>query len=135
MLNRIDPAGEADSDEAINISPLIDIVFILLLFFIVTSVFVREAGVEVNKPESRTAQALDRNSIFIAVTAEGRVHHAGTEIGIHGIGPALRRMQAHPSQPVIVQADGRVPTQLLISVLDEVKRGGIRSVSVATLNQ
>jgi biopolymer transport protein ExbD len=135
MLNRMADETGSEADDTINISPLIDIVFLLLLFFIVTSVFVREAGVEVKKPEARAAEMLDRNSIYIAVTAEGRVHHGGAEIGLHGIGPTLRRIEARPSQPVIIQADGRVPTQLLISVLDEVKLAGMQLVNVATLKK
>ena len=135
MLNRLDPTSEGEAEDGINISPLIDCVFILLLFFIVTSVFVREAGVEVKKPESRTAQTLDQNSIYIALTAEGGVHYGGEEIGLHGIRPMLRRISARSTQPVIIQADGRVSTQRLVSVLDEVKRGGLQSVSVATLKQ
>src|SRR5210317_1668249 len=117
MLSKMDPALEDQSDEGINISPLIDIVFILLLFFIVTSVFVQEAGVEVNKPESSMAQTLDQNSIFLGVTADGSIHYAGTEIGLYGIGPTLRRLDVRPDQPVVIQADGMVTTQVLISVL------------------
>lgn len=133
MLSKIDPALEDPGEEGINISPLIDIVFLLLLFFIVTSVFVQETGVEVTKPQSRQARVLDRNSIFIAVTAEGAIHYGGVEIGLHGIGPTLRRLEARVDQPVIIQADGRVPTQLLLTVLDEVKASGVESVSVTAL--
>jgi biopolymer transport protein ExbD len=135
MLSKMDPASEDQADEGINISPLIDIVFILLLFFIVTSVFVQEAGVEVNKPESSMAQTLDRNSIFLGVTADGGIHYAGTEIGLYGIGPTLRRLEARPDQPVVIQADGMVTTQVLISVLDEIKATGALNVSVATLEK
>jgi biopolymer transport protein ExbD len=107
----------------------------LLLFFIVTSVFVQEAGVEVNKPESSMAETLDRDSIFIGVTADGGIHYAGTEIGLYGIVPTLRRIDARPDQPVVIQADGMVTTQVLISVLDEVKSTGAINVSVATLKK
>lgn len=135
MLNRMDPATEEETGDGINISPLIDIVFILLLFFIVTSVFVRESGVEVKRPESRQAEVLDRNSILIALTADGTVHYGGSEIGLHGIGPTLRRLGVRPDQPVIIQADGRVSTQVLVSVLDEVKAAGVLNASVATTRE
>ena len=63
----------------INISPLIDMVFILLIFFIVTTVFVEETGVEVEKPEAASAMQLDKNSVLIAVTTKGQVVYGGKE--------------------------------------------------------
>lgn len=123
------------SDDGINISPLIDIVFILLLFFVVTSVFIEETGVEVNKPDSKSAQALDRQSIIIAITADGRVYYGGQEIGLYGIGPVLSLLAVTPDQPVVVQADGEASTQSLISALDEVKAAGVENVNVATLQE
>ena len=65
----------------INISPLIDMVFILLIFFIVTTVFVEETGVDVEKPEAASAVQLEKNSILIAVTSKGQVVYGGKEIG------------------------------------------------------
>lgn len=135
MLNQDSLSTDTGSDDGINISPLIDIVFILLLFFVVTSVFIEETGVEVNKPDSKSAQSLDRQSIIIAITADGRVYYGGQEIGLYGIGPVLSRLAATPDQPVVVQADGETSTQSLISALDEVKAAGIENVNVATLQE
>jgi biopolymer transport protein ExbD len=135
MLNQDSLSVDEGSDDGINISPLIDIVFILLLFFVVTSVFVEETGVEVNKPDSKSAQALDRQSIIIAITADGRVHYGGQEIGLYGIGPVLSQLAVTPDQPVVIQADGEASTQFLISALDEVKAAGIENVNVATLQE
>lgn len=123
------------SDDGINISPLIDIVFILLLFFVVTSVFIEETGVEVTKPDSKSAQSLDRQSIIIAITGDGRVYYGGQEIGLYGIGPVLSRLAVTSDQPVVVQADGETRTQTLISALDEVRAAGIENVNVATLQE
>jgi biopolymer transport protein ExbD len=135
MLNQESYATNDESDDGINISPLIDIVFILLLFFVVTSVFIEETGVEVNKPDSKQSQSLDRQSIYIAITADGRVHYGGQEIGLLGIGPTLSRLGVTPDQPVIIQADGLASTQTLISALDEVKSAGVENVNVASLKQ
>ena len=135
MLKQESYSAEEESDDGINISPLIDIVFILLLFFIVTSVFIEETGVEVNKPDSKQSQPLDRKSIYIAITADGRVHYGGEEIGLYGIGPMLSRLAVTSDQAVVIQADGQATTQFLISALDEVKAAGIENVNVATLNQ
>jgi len=135
MLNIESYSNDDNSDDGINISPLIDIVFILLLFFIVTSVFIEETGVEVNKPDSKQSQSLDRQSIYIAITAEGKIHYGGEEIGLYGIGPTLNRLAVTPDHPVVIQADGQATTQILISALDEVKAAGVENVNVATLKK
>lgn len=126
---------QQDSGANINISPLIDIVFILLLFFIVTSVFVQETGIEVERPESSQAVILERESIYVAVSADLKVYFGGSEIGIQGILPTLQRLGPTEDRPVIIQVDGRVPTQFLVSVIDEVKRAGIQTINLATVDQ
>ena len=135
MLNQEIYSEDDGSEDGINISPLIDIVFILLLFFVVTSVFIEETGVEVNKPDSAQSQSLDRKSIFIAITANGRVYYGGEEIGLYGIGPTLSRLAVTADQPVVIQADGQASTQFLIAALDEIKAAGVENVNVATLKQ
>ena len=125
---------QQDSGANINISPLIDIVFILLLFFIVTSVFVQETGIEVERPKSSQAVTLERESIYVAVNADRKVYFGGSEIGLQGILPTLQRLSPTEDQPVIIQVDGRVPTQFLVSVIDEVKRAGIQTINLATLD-
>ena len=73
--------------------------------------------------------------IMIAITADGRVHYGGQEIGLYGIGPVLSRLAVTPEQPVVIQADGEASTQFLISALDEVKAAGVENVNVATLQE
>ncbi len=120
------------SDE-INISPLIDMVFILLIFFIVTTTFVEETGVEVTKPQASSALDLNKNSILIAITANGKVVYGGREIGTGGVRSTVRRLLTDaPESPVIIQSDKIVPTELLVRVIDESKLGGARAVSIST---
>ncbi len=116
----------------INVSPLIDMVFILLIFFIVTTVFVEETGVEITKPKAASAQPLDQNSILIAITAGGEVIYADREIGISGVRPTLSRLFVRDMLPVIIQADREVPTHLLVRVVDEANLAGAPVVSIAT---
>lgn len=118
--------------EQINISPLIDMVFILLIFFIVTTVFVEETGVEVNKPQAASARDLEKNSILVAVTESGQVVFAGRDVGVAGLGAVVRRLNQKEPMPVIVQADASVPTRLLVRVIDEAKLAGAPAVSIAT---
>jgi biopolymer transport protein ExbD len=123
-----------DSEEVndINVSPLIDMVFILLIFFIVTTTFVEETGVEVDKPQAASAAALNKNSILLAVTAEGRVVYGGQDIGINGVRALVKRMTTQEEVPVIIQADKNASAGVVVRVIDEAKLGGAKNVSIAS---
>jgi biopolymer transport protein ExbD len=116
----------------IDISPLMDVVFILLIFFIVTTTFVEETGVEVDKPQAASEQMLEKTSIMIAITADGEVVYGGRKIGLGGVQPLVKRELAKEEVPVIVQADKVVPSGLMVQVIDEAKLGGAKKVSIAT---
>ena len=89
-----------------DLSPMIDCVFILLIFFIVTTVFQKPPGVEVERPDASEGSVLDKNSILIAVTADNKVFWGGEEIGIGGIQNAIRpQLLENAEMPVIIQAD------------------------------
>jgi len=123
-----------DSEEVndINVSPLIDMVFILLIFFIVTTTFVDETGVEVDKPQAASAAALDKNSILLAVTTQGQVVYGGQEIGVNGVRTLVRRMTDQDAVPVIIQADKNASAGVVVRVIDEAKLGGAKNVSLAS---
>jgi len=117
----------------INVSPLIDIVFILLIFFIVTTVFVEETGVDVQRPEAASASDLEKNSILIAITEEGKVVYGGNEIGSNGVrGTVKRLLQREPDMPVIIQADKAASVELYTKVHDEAALAGAESIHLAT---
>jgi len=129
---RVFSSGRGASED-INISPLIDMVFILLIFFIVTTVFVEETGVEVTKPQAASQIQLEKNSILIAITANNNVVYGGREIGINGVRSIVKRLiQDDPRMPVIIQADENVPTRILVRVIDEAKLAGANSVNIST---
>lgn len=123
--------GDTASDE-INISPLIDVVFILLIFFIVTTTFVEETGVEIKKPQAISAKQLKKESIMIAITNNAQVIYGGRDIGTAGVRSLVDRLLAKGDIPVIIQADKRVNVELLVKVIDEAKMGGAISVNIAT---
>ena len=124
---------ESDTLEEINISPLIDMVFILLIFFIVTTVFVEETGVEVDKPQAMSASQLEKNSILLAVTPEGQVVYGGRDIGLAGVRPLVRRLTQKEEIPVIIQGDKNANYGLAIQVYDECKLAKAKEVSFATV--
>jgi biopolymer transport protein ExbD len=133
-MGRFRESSNEDGGEAgIDMSPLIDCVFILLIFFIVTTTFVEESGVEVDKPQAASASNLEKTSILIALTAKGEVVYGGRDIGVRGVrGIVTRVLQKDAETPVIVQADSAAQTGLLVRVVDEAKLAGARKVSIAT---
>jgi biopolymer transport protein ExbD len=132
-MGRFRMAAAADaSAPGIDISPLMDCVFILLIFFIVTTTFVEETGVEVDKPTAVSGVHLEKTSLLIALTEQGQVVYGGREIGASGVQPLVKRMLRKEEIPVIIQADAGAPSALLVRVIDEAKLAGALKVSVAT---
>ena len=132
-MGRFSAAAEDDGNEAgIDMSPLIDCVFILLIFFIVTTVFVEETGVEVDRPQAASASQLEKTSILIALTGKGEVVYGGREIGVSGVQPLVKRMLQKEDIPVIIQADQASQSGLLVRIIDEARLAGATKVNVAT---
>jgi len=119
-------------NSGVDIAPLLDMVFILLIFFIVTSTFTRETGVDVSKPKASSAQELARESILVGVSREGTIHINESQVNLSSLRAILRSMVAEaPDRPVIIVADRDAPTGRLVDVLDECNEARVRKVSVA----
>ncbi|WP_193213855.1 ExbD/TolR family protein [Luteolibacter marinus] len=117
----------------VDISPLIDVVFLLLIFFIVTTVFVKETGVEISKPRAASSDDLNKQAILIAVTSEGRVWHGGREIGMDGVRAVVATLLEEDAEtPVVIRADANAATEATVKVIDSAKLAGAQSVSLAT---
>jgi len=122
----------AESEVGIDMSPLIDCVFILLIFFIVTTTFVEETGVEVDKPQAASASQLEKTSLLIALTEKGEVVYDKRNIGVGGVQAVVKRMiQKDPTVPVIIQADKASESGLLVRIIGEAKLAGAQKVSIA----
>ena len=135
MRQNLERRFEQQQQQGIDLSPLLDVVFILLIFFIVTTVFVRESGVDVNKPQAVSTQELERNVIIIAITHHGEVMYDSNNIGVVGVRSSISQLIRQQSKPVVIQADKRVSTDLLVKVLDQAKIAGADHVSIATTGQ
>ncbi len=122
---------EAEGAIELNLIPLIDVIMFLLIFFISTTSFIEEPGVNVEKPRAASARQLEKNCIIFAVTAEGKVAYAGKEIGLGGVRPTVKRLCAKEALPVVIQSDEKSRSGMVIRVLDEAKLGGAREVSLA----
>ena len=124
---------EQDPQQAINLSPLIDVVFILLIFFIVTTVFIKETGVKVDKPVAVATQKLENELILLAITPAGEVVYDHSNIGVSGVRSTVSALLMVQERPVVIQADRKVTTDLLVRVMDEAKLGGAKSISIGTV--
>jgi biopolymer transport protein ExbD len=125
--------GEADGGKGveINMAPLIDCVFLLLIFFIATTVFVEETGVEVQKPKAATAQELNKNSILISLTSDGKIVFGGRQISLNSVRGMVAQQLREKEVPVILIADETSRTGPLVELIDECKLAGAKQVSIA----
>jgi biopolymer transport protein ExbD len=120
---------------SINMSPLIDCVFLLLIFFIVTTVFVEETGVEVQKPRAASAENLDKHSILIALTPGGEIVYGGRSIDLNSVRGLVARQLRERELPVVIIADEDSRSGRLVDVVDECKLAGARQVSIAATKE
>lgn len=116
----------------INMTPLIDMVFILLIFFIVTTSFVKETGVDVNRPSAKTAVEKERANILISIRENDEIWMDQRQIDRRAVRANVERMHAeNPEGSVIILADEEAKTGLLIEVMDQARLAGVANVSIA----
>jgi len=128
--------AEAEEESDINITPLIDIVFIMLIFFIVTATFIKETGIDVNKPDAPTAVVKENANILVAIDHDNSIWIDGRQVDISSVRPNIERLHAeNPQGSVVIQADEESNTKTLISVMDASRQAGVYNVSIAAENQ
>lgn len=119
-------------DMGIDMGPLMDIVFILLIFFVVTSSFTRETGVDVTKPEAQSASQLEKENILIAITREGTIHINERQVDLASLQDILKQSLAKtPDREAVVIADKGTETGVLVLVIDACNLSGVKKVSIA----
>ncbi len=116
--------GSSEERVDINLSPMIDCVFILLIFFILTTVFVQETGIDVDRPEAAGAVPLEQDSILIGIGADERIYHGGREISLSAVRPLVYRALAARQASVIIQADKHIDLDVFAKVYGEAKSAG-----------
>lgn len=121
-----------DEESEINITPMLDVVFIMLIFFIVTATFVKEAGIEVNRPDAATAVKAEKANILIAIGANNEIWIDRRQIDIRSVRPTIERLHAeNPQGSVVIQADKESKTDTLIQVMDAARLAGVFNISIA----
>lgn len=123
----------AEDETVIDLTPMLDVVFIMLIFFIVTSSFIKESGMEVNRPQADTASSQDKGNILIAVTADGQVWLDKQAVDVRTVRTHVERLRREqPEGVVVVQADQDARTGLVVQVMDQVRMAGVPDVALAT---
>ncbi|MEQ8515648.1 MAG: biopolymer transporter ExbD [Chromatocurvus sp.] len=123
----------AEDEAQIDLTPMLDVVFIMLIFFIVTATFIKEAGVEVNRPEASTAQPKDNVNILVAINATNEIWMDKRRIDERAVRANIERLHAeNPKGAVVIQADNKSNTETVAAVLDAAREAGVYDVSLAT---
>jgi len=116
-----------------NITPMLDVVFILLIFFIVTANFIKDPGLEINRPDSETAEITENAAILIAIGPTGEIYMDGRRIDVRQVkANVIRLMAENPQGAVVMQADEKATAEKIIAVMDEVREAGVIDISIAS---
>jgi len=128
--------AEDPGETGIDLAPMLDFVMNLLIFFIITTSFVREAGIIVDRPLAGSAEHKDSGNILIAVTANGDIWMDRRQVDLREIRAAIERLHAErPDDTVVVVADKQARVGLVGAVMDEVQLGGIKEVAIGAMNE
>ena len=123
-----------EEEAEINLTPMLDVVFIMLIFFIVTAVFVKEPGITVDRPEAVTAMVPNSGSIFIAVSANNEIWIDQRSVDLAGLKPVIERLRAeNPEGGVVIQADNEAHNEFVLAAMDAAKEAGISDVTLAAV--
>lgn len=126
----------AKTDESdVNVTPLLDIVFIMLIFFIVTATFIKEPGVDVNRPEAQTAEDQRLVSILVAIDSDNTIWINRKEVALDAVRATLERIRReNPRGSAVIQADGKAHSEYLVDVLEQIRAAGVDDVvAVSTI--
>lgn len=125
-----------EEEATIDMTPMLDIVFIMLIFFIVTTSFVKEAGIQVNKPKASNTKSEGKANIFIAIKENGEVHMDRRLVDVERVSANIERLLAEqPTETVVVQADKEAKHGVVVKVMDQIKEAGSHlkiSIAAAT---
>ena len=135
MRNNQGALGHEEESEEINLTPMLDVVFIMLIFFIVTATFIKEAGIQVDRPDTVTAEPQEDASILIAISAGDEIWIDKQERDPRDVRVVIERLHSeNPKGSIVIQADEESSNEMLIIVLEAAKAVGVTNVAIATDN-
>ena len=122
-------------ETGLDLTPMLDIVFIMLIFLIVTTSFVKESGIEVNRPNAETAERNEKGNILVAISENNEIYIDRRKVALRAIRPNIIRLRAeNPEGAVIIQADKASQTGLLVEAMDQIRLAGVLEISIAAEN-
>ncbi len=123
---------EEEEENEVNLTPMLDVVFIMLIFFIVTASFVKESGIDVNRPSAATAERKDKGNILVAISEDNQIWIDRRQVDPRALRANIERMHAeNPNGAVVIQADEESKNGLLVLVMDAARMAGVKNVSIA----
>jgi biopolymer transport protein ExbD len=124
--------GREAEESEINLTPMLDVVFIMLIFFIVTASFVKEAGIDVNRPDAATAEKKERGNILIAITDNGQIWIDKRQVDPRALQANIERLHAeNPQGSVVIEADKESRNKYLVQAMDAARLAGVTNVALA----
>ena len=125
-------SSSQNEEEEVNLTPMLDVVFIMLIFFIVTASFVKESGTDVERPNAVTAVPKARGNILVAITRTGEVWIDRRQVDVRSVRVHIERLYAeNPQGAVVIQADRDSKNALLVQVMDAAQQAGVKTISIA----
>ena len=124
----------AEEEAEINLTPMLDVVFIMLIFFIVPAVFVKEPGIQLDRPEAVTAIVPEGAAIFIAISASNEIWIDQRSVDVAGLRPVIERLHAeNPEGGVVIQADNEAQNEYVLAAMDAAKEAGVNEITLAAV--
>ena len=124
--------GQEEEESEINLTPMLDVVFIMLIFFIVTASFIKEAGIDVNRPDAPTAESQEDAAILIAISANDEIWIDRKEMDPRAVRGAIERLHAeNPKGSIVIQADENSTNEMLVVVMEAAKQAGVANVAIS----
>jgi biopolymer transport protein ExbD len=125
--------GTEEEENEINLTPMLDVVFIMLIFFIVTASFIKEAGIEVNRPTATTWDKMEDANILIAISPGDEIWIDKKVIEPRAVRPTIERLHAeNPKGSIVIQADAESTNEALTIVMEAAKQAGVTNVAIST---
>jgi biopolymer transport protein ExbD len=125
-------ASQEDDESSVDITPMLDVVFIMLIFFIVTATFIKEAGIDVDKPSAATAIVQEKAAILVAIDANNNVWINRRQVDLRSVRSIVERLHAeNPKGTLVIQADKESKNDTLVQVMDASRRAGIYDIALA----
>ena len=122
-------------EQGLDLTPMMDIVFIMLIFFIVTTSFVKETGVDINRPNAETAERDEKGNILVAITQNNEIWIDKRRIDLKAVTANIERLKIeYPEGSVIIQADKEARSGLLVETMDQIRLAGVQNISIAAKN-